>query len=174
MVKKLCKILLLTALFLTSCSIAPAASIEFVETGNYEFTQEDINEVVYYALERLEMNLPAGWTISLVENYIIGIEEHKWGFEVGLMDGYTLFDEKQIMVYPYQPCLAASSLIHELGHIFEYSHGDPFFDRLIDIQDDAVRDLCGPNYPVVEPPEPSQEVRQYIHEEIEKLVNKKN
>lgn len=136
------------------CSCASTITVGVTISPKYDFTVDDVGEVVRFAADELGRLMPDNWTIVLVGGYIPVYNESEPGV-LYLSDGAIILDKRQLLVFPYQSCLADSALIHELAHLIKYEHGKQNESVIADIHVRAVNKLCSPNYERADPPSPT-------------------
>lgn len=147
--------------------------------GTYaaSFTQEQMDAVVYFTLRSLDMDFKRPWDISLTDNFIVRLERSSYtSVSVALFEGLTDPANNSMVVYIYQPCLAASALIHEIGHaVGKIGHEDKlFWENINNIQKEAIEQFCGKDYKVVPKPKPSREFKALIKLWIDEMLDRQS
>lgn len=152
------KVLLSSLFFIfTSCTITEYLSRPSL-VDNKLHTNKEVQRLVRWTMYGLQETMEPGWKIKITDNYIVKCKYNSENnLQIGFLEGWTDIRSKTITVYSYQPCLAASSLIHELVHTLGYQHGDIAFNRAKVIQRGAIRAFCGIDYEVVDPPSINKE-----------------
>lgn len=146
-----------------------------IYSGNvrYEDTREVVKELLARLLnpfnyEKHYSELVSEWTYEYIDTYII--VEDPGTQELVLADGYTDKENKIIYVYLWQPCLAASSLPHELMHAIGYYHEDRLaWEAFLSIHREIIDELCSEGYKVNPPPPPSKSLLKRINERQKEL-----
>lgn len=158
-------LVVITAFLLEYCT--PATAKAAPSPYAKQVTQEQIQEVVHFTLSALHKQLEIGWKIRIVPNWIVLPSADG---QLIFADGFTDMENKVVYVYHHQPCLAASSLIHELMHAVGYSHEDKMaFIIAKDIQENAVKTLCPEGYKPRRLPPPTPEEIQETIRQIQEL-----
>jgi len=151
------KKLLLALVFLTGCATLqlPITTIGFPKAA-----EQDVYEIISYLANHgyITEDMMEGYDITLGNFPVIFIETHKgFGILYGV-EGLIQPEKKRMYIYVYQDCLAASSLIHEIFHIAGYTHQEKeIWNTVHNLTIQATKDLCGPDYQIQSPPEPTQE-----------------
>ena len=146
-----------------------------IYSGNVQY--KDTREVVKGLLHRVKgpanymksyKELTSKWVYKYVDTYII-VEDPQTR-ELVLADGYTNREDKIIYVYLWQPCLAASSLPHELMHAIGFEHEDRLaWEVFPAIHREIIDELCSEGYRVNLPPPPSKSLLERINQRQKEL-----
>lgn len=163
------KYLLTILLSLSCCASTRESRLHSTQLEGFEksyskdITHNDIREVVIALLKRLGngqkyySTLVSEWRYEIIDLYIIIDDERTKQIYIG--DGYTDKESKTIYVFLWQPCLAASSLPHELLHAMGYYHDDKLIFHILKtvLHREIIDELCGKDYEIGNPPEPNWE-----------------
>lgn len=122
------------------------------------FTQSELRETVeYFASAFMLLGIgifEADWQFQLTDQFIVSWDPEKQ--QIMLADGITIIEQKKIIVFPWQDCLADSALAHEMLHALGVHHTpkeEKVLNRVVPM---AIKDLCAPTYKRKPPPDASK------------------
>ena len=122
-------------------------------------TENDIKIIISYFFDHVGMskqkNSISFWSIGIQKKPIIfRSQAEDGGIKYIVLEGLTYPPGRLVIIYSYQNCLAASSLIHELFHVVGYTHRDSpeIFKESNNLTKQAIKELCGEDYVI--PPFP--------------------
>lgn len=173
---------ILPLILVAGCATASAqVSIRIHKPGSNtyatSFTQSEVDNIVYFTLKSLTKDFEKPWDITFTNNFIVRLERSSYtSVSVAVFEGLTDPVNNSIIVYIYQPCLAASALIHEIGHaVGGIGHEDKlFWENVNNIQKEAIEEFCGKDYKVVPKPKPSRELNALIKLWIDEILNRQS
>jgi hypothetical protein len=142
----------ITVVWCTGCAHQPRGPLGMHANG---VDNSDVGYVVTYVVNEIGRPLPRGWRIVLIDKYI-GVPTGDVD-EMKFADGFADKERKQVTVTVYDDCLATSSLIHELLHVYGYEHdvGMQALEKWL--VRGAVDLLCGRDYVPTPSPEPTND-----------------
>lgn len=155
------RILLVLFFALTSCARATKPLAYNPNPVYYitAYTPADIMQVYEYVVKEVGFGPEGEWGILLTSSWIQSPNPDN-PKEIFLADGITIQDEKTIVVFAWQECLADSALVHELLHSVGYDdHKEVFRSHVERIEKEIVKDLCPPGYQSKPRPPPHAEFR---------------
>ena len=117
-------------------------------------TQQEVEEVTQYVIDRLGGDNIDGSSVMLINTWI-HIPVYNKPDEVSLADGYTDIWDRELIASVFQSCFADSGYPHELAHLIhdynaqipDWWHDDKkFWDMIKELEKQIVKDLCPPDY----------------------------
>lgn len=154
-------LVIVSCFMVSSCVVHSKVSVA-PPPASSDFSTKQVSEIAEFILHKLDRPLPEGWTIVIVDHYISIYRDNPE--ERCFVNSALDTEQKQLLLFPFQNCVADSALPFELAHLVGYPGNRDTGIMINKIYMEVVEKFCPSGYVPGPPPYPT--LKDYSREPI--------